>query len=134
MIFNIPQFIDIEDKIVGPLTAKQLGWLAAGGVCLLLLWTVLDLSAFIIAAIFVAIIFAGLAFYRPNGQPLTSSIGAIFVFFLKPKIYMWRRIPDKKSLAKHEKIINENASHHSNKEVTLEEIKKVSQLLEIKKR
>ena len=134
MIFNIPQFIDIEDKIVGPLTAKQLGWLAAGGVCMLLLWTVLDLAAFIIGSVFIAAIFGGLAFFRPNGQPLTSSIGAIFVFFLKPKIYMWRRIPDKKSLAKHEKTINENADTHTNKEVTLEEIAKVSQLLEIKKK
>jgi len=37
MLFNVPQFIDIEDKIVGPLTAKQLGWLALGSVIALLL-------------------------------------------------------------------------------------------------
>ncbi|EKE11547.1 MAG: hypothetical protein ACD_15C00063G0006 [uncultured bacterium] len=134
MIFNIPQFIDIEDKIVGPLTAKQLGWLAAGGVCLLLLWSVLDLAAFVVSTFFVAFIFVGLAFYRPNGQPLISALGSIFIFFSKPKIYMWRRMPDTKNLFKHTKIINEKSSVHTNKEISLEEIKKVSQLLEIKKK
>ena len=45
MISNVPQFIDTEDKIVGPLTAKQLGWMAVGGVLFLIVWTTLDRSA-----------------------------------------------------------------------------------------
>ncbi len=134
MIFNIPQFIDIEDKIVGPFTAKQLGWLAAGGVLALLAWNTLDFPTFIGTTIFIGIVFGGLAFFRPNGQSLISIVGFIFIFFLKPKIYMWKRVPDKKSLAKPEKIINDNASLRTHKEVTLEEIEKVSQLLEIKKK
>ncbi|MFA5994413.1 MAG: PrgI family protein [Parcubacteria group bacterium] len=134
MIFNIPQFIDIEDKIVGPLTAKQLGWLAAGAVLALLAWSMLDLATFVVVAIFIAIIFGGIAFYRPNGQPLTSLIGSIFTFSMKPKLYIWKRIPDKKSLAKHKKTINANAHLHDHKKVTLEEIEKVSRLLEIKKK
>jgi hypothetical protein len=131
MLFNIPQFIDIEDKIVGPLTAKQLGWLAAGGVLMLIAWTMLTFPAFVGSAIFIVIVFGGLAFYRPNGQPLTALLGAMFVFFFKPKIYMWKRLPETKKLAK---IIKKTAPTHTNKEVTLEEIAKVSQLLEIRKK
>ena len=133
MLFNIPQFIDIEDKIVGPLTAKQLGWLAAGGVGMLLCWSMLDFSAFIMCAVFIGIVFGGLAFYRPNGQPLVSSVGSIFVFFFKPKMYIWKRVPSKKDLAPHEKIFNANATLPHRKEITIEEIERVSQLLEIKK-
>lgn len=103
-LFNIPQFIDIEDKIVGPLTAKQLGWLAAGGVLLLVLWSMLDMSAFIMAALIVGFIFGMLAFYRPNNQSLLIYILSIFSFFTKPKMYVWRRIPEiekaKKAIAK----------------------------------
>ena len=133
MIFNIPQFIDIEDKIVGPLTAKQLGWLAAAGVCMLVAWTMLDMSAFIMVAIPLVLFFGGMAFYRPNGQPLTSLISAIFVFFMKPKLYIWRRVPDMKKVNSHEKLNAKNPNAPSHKEVTLKEIADISQLLEIKK-
>lgn len=133
MIFNIPQFIDIEDKIVGPLTAKQLGWLAAGAVLALLAWTVLDFAAFILTSIVLGIFFGLLAFYRPNGQPLITLIGAIFVFFFKPKIYMWKRVQDKQKTPDHQKI-DKNPALHPRKNVSLEEIEQVSQLLEIRKK
>jgi hypothetical protein len=133
MIFNIPQFIDIEDKIVGPLTAKQLGWLAAGAVCALLAWTVLDFAAFILAAIFFGIFFGLLAFYKPNGQPLVTLIGAVFIFVFKPKIYMWKRVQDKQKRPDHQKI-DKNPALHPRKNVSLEEIEQVSQLLEIRKK
>ena len=95
MQFQTPQFIDIEDKIVGPLTAKQLGWLAAGGVVLLVLYSLLDKSAFIISAVIVAVIFGALAFYRPYNQPLIKCITSSVLFVTRPKMYIWRRIPEK---------------------------------------
>ena len=95
MLFNIPQFIDKEDKIVGPLTAKQLGWLAGAGVLLLVLWSFLDMSALILAALPILGIFGALAFYQPNGQPLISFIFSSISFFFHPKIYIWRRVAQK---------------------------------------
>ncbi|MFA7208664.1 MAG: PrgI family protein [Parcubacteria group bacterium] len=97
-LFNVPQFIDIEDKIVGPLTAKQLGWMGAAGVILLVAWSILDLTAFIIAGIITGIIFGGLAFYRPNGQPLLYFIFSAISFAFRPKIYIWKRVADKSVL------------------------------------
>ncbi|MDZ4385561.1 MAG: PrgI family protein [Candidatus Moranbacteria bacterium] len=97
-LFNVPQFIDIEDKIVGPLTAKQLGWMGAAGVILLVAWSILDLTAFIIAAILTSVIFGSLAFYRPNGQPLVYFIFSAISFAFRPKIYIWKRVADKSVL------------------------------------
>lgn len=94
MLFNIPQFIDKEDKIVGPLTARQLGWMFGAGGVLLLLWAVLDTGAFILASIPVIGIFGALAFYRPNGMSLVAFIGSIINFTWKPKMYVWRRLPE----------------------------------------
>lgn len=91
MLFNVPQFIDIEDKIVGPFTGKQLGWMAVAGVILLILWNILDTSAFIVAAIVVCGIFGALAFYKPYNQPLTKFIASSFHFAFKPKMYVWKR-------------------------------------------
>jgi hypothetical protein len=95
MLFNIPQFIDKEDKLVGPLTAKQLGWMAGAGTVLLVLFNIFDTSAFFLAAIPVVGIFGALAFYQPNNQPLIVFIFSSLSFTIRPKMYIWRRLPEK---------------------------------------
>lgn len=106
MLFNVPQFIDIEDKIVGPLTAKQLGWLAMGGVIMLVLYGLLDKTTFIFSALIIALIFGGLAFYRPYNQPLISFITSSILFVTRPKMYIWKRIAEKETTNKQ----NQNAT------------------------
>jgi hypothetical protein len=92
MHYNVPQFIDIEDKIVGPLTAKQLLWLFGLGGTLFLMWVMIGSKLnFILIAIPVSFLFLALAFYRPYGQPLSKFIVSMFLFFVKPKVYMWQR-------------------------------------------
>src|SRR3989339_1632166 len=94
MLFNVPQFIDIEDKIVGPLTAKQLGWLGIAGVLLLIFWSTLVFSTFLPVAVITVGIFGALAFYRPYNQPLLNFLMSGVNFFLKPKMYVWKRYYD----------------------------------------
>ncbi|MFZ2193560.1 MAG: PrgI family protein [Candidatus Moraniibacteriota bacterium] len=96
MIFNIPQFIDIEDKLVGPLTAKQLGWLAIGGVILLIAYSTLDKATFFLSAAIIAVIFGALAFYRPYNQPLIKLVSSSILFIKRPKLYVWHRVAERK--------------------------------------
>jgi hypothetical protein len=96
MLFNVPQYIEIEDKIAGPLTAKQLLWMFGMGAVLLILWGVLDLATFIVSAIPVVLIFCALAFYKPHGQPLVKFILWGIFFLFQPKTYVWRRDYEKK--------------------------------------
>ncbi len=98
MLFNVPQYIDIEDKIAGPLTAKQLLWMFGMGAVLLVLWGILDKSVFFAAAIPVILIFAALAFYRPYNQPLIKFIFSGILFIFRPKVYIWKRTFEKKSI------------------------------------
>lgn len=127
MQYNVPQFIDIEDRIVGPLTAKQLGWLALGGVVLLVLWGFLDTSAFILAAIFVAAIFGAMAFWKPNGQPLLHYVLSSISFIFKPKMYVWKKIPGKVKIEKKEKKIIKEIPK---KTLSQEKIEKLSEILD----
>jgi hypothetical protein len=90
-MYNVPQFIDTEDKIVGPLTAKQLGWLFCAGAIVLVIWNLLDFGTFIITAIPVVAIFGAFAFYRPNGQPFLKFIVSLVFFGVRPKVYLWKR-------------------------------------------
>ena len=91
MLTNVPQFIDTEDKIVGPLTAKQLGWVGLGGLLSLIAWNTLDISTAIFSIIIIAGIFGALAFYRPYNQPLLKFMLASVFFTFNPKIYIWKR-------------------------------------------
>jgi len=131
MLFNVPQFIDIEDKIVGPLTAKQLGWLAAGGVLLLVFWNYLDNQAFIIAAIIIGIIFGALAFYRPYNQPLIKFIGSSIVFVIRPKVYLWKRFQEK--ITKEKKLEQPTERKISKKVFDQEKIMEISNIVDKRK-
>ena len=91
MMSSVPQFIDIEDKIAGPLTWRQLLWMIGMGVLLLILFNVLEGALFVVVAIPVVLIFVALAFYRPQGQPLISFVGHGFFFLFRPKVAVWER-------------------------------------------
>lgn len=91
MLFGVPQFIDIEDKIAGPLTGKQLLWMFGMGAALLVLWNTLEKKAFFVAAIPVTLLFCAFAFYRPYNQSLAKFVGHSLVFLFRSKVYVWKR-------------------------------------------
>ncbi len=103
MIFGVPQFINIEDKVAGPLTGKQLLWMIGMGAALLVLWNTLEDNAFFVAAIPVVLIFCAFAFYRPYEQSMVEFVGHSVIFLFQPKIYIWKRTGEPEILAKIQK-------------------------------
>jgi hypothetical protein len=92
MRFKVPKDVDIEDRIAGPLTLKQLGWLGGGvGICIVL-WKMVDFQLFVVCAVVVLGLSAGFAFVRPYNQSLIGFCGSVLMFLSKPKQYFWRRI------------------------------------------
>ncbi len=91
MRYQVPQFIDIEDKIAFQLTAKQLGWFAIGGVMLFVLWTFVSFVLFVVFGIMIIGASAGLAFVKINGASLLEYLGNSSTFFFKPRIFIWRK-------------------------------------------
>ncbi|MFA6183887.1 MAG: PrgI family protein [Parcubacteria group bacterium] len=128
MHYNVPQFIDIEDQIVGPLTAKQLLWLFGLAAVLFLMWIFIGSRLnFFLAASPVSLLFLGLAFYRPYGQPLSKFIGSMFLFFVRPKVYMWERngkVLDEKKVYKKE-VIHSVAHKNLPKQKEIYDISKI---------
>jgi hypothetical protein len=91
MQFQIPQFIEIESKIVGPLSLRQFLYLAGAGAISFVSFFIFDLWLwFFITAILGAIAIA-LAFIKYNGQSLPKIIYSAFFFFWQPKFYLWQR-------------------------------------------
>lgn len=91
MQFQIPQFIEIEDKIAGPFSLRQLLYVVGGGVVAFVAFTFLPFFAGMIIAIVAVGGTLALALVRINGQPLTRVALAAVGFFWKPRLYLWKR-------------------------------------------
>lgn len=88
--YQMPQFIEIEEKIIGPLSLKQFLYLAGGGSIVFVSYFFLSFSFFVIFSILILAFSAALAFIKINGQPFSVFLKNFFVFIFKQKIYIWK--------------------------------------------
>lgn len=91
MEYQVPQFVDVEDKIFGPFTFKQFVYLAGGTGVVVGLVLYLPLFLGILLSIPVAGFAAALAFYKMNGKPFIEIIEAGFNFIIGRRLYLWRK-------------------------------------------
>jgi len=89
--FNVPQFVDVEDKIAFQLTAKQLGWFALGGVALFFVWQVATPGFFFVWVFIIGALAIAFAFYKPFGIPFSLFLTTSVKYFVKPRVLVWER-------------------------------------------
>lgn len=91
MKFQVPQFIEVEDKIFGPLTLKQFIYLAGGaGVCFII-YKLLPFFFAMLIIIPIGAFSAALAFYKVNNKPFIFVVEAAIKYFFNNKLYIWRK-------------------------------------------
>lgn len=108
MQFHFPQYIDIEDKLFGPLTLKQAIYVAGGMGGVYLVWRIIPYTAIkapIIMGI-VAITWA-LAFYPKEklGRPFIEVLESGLRYMLQNKLYTWKKTTKEATLGKEEEFI-----------------------------
>lgn len=91
MRFQIPQFIDVEDKIFGPFTLKQFIYLAGGASVALVGVTLLGLFLGLLVASPIVILAVALAFYKVNNRPFIFVLESAFKYITKDKLYIWQK-------------------------------------------
>ena len=91
MRFQVPQFIDVEDKIFGPFTLKQFIYLAGGGAVALVATTFLGLFFGLVVASPIVILALALAFYKVNNRPFIYTIESAFKYMMGDKLYIWKK-------------------------------------------
>ncbi len=102
---QVPQYLDVEDKIIGPLTLKQFIYLLLAGGLLFLLFNILRFEVFIILAIPIAILSILLAFYKIGGnQKFSQFMVSILGFLGKPNIYTWKKAQPERPAEEQEEI------------------------------
>lgn len=91
MRYQVPQFIEVEDKIFGPLTLKQFIYLAGGGGLCLVFFTFLPFYLMIILSLPVMGFSLALAFYEINGRPFIHAVEHAFSYYTSGKLYLWKQ-------------------------------------------
>lgn len=91
MQFQMPQFIEIEDKIFGPFTLKQFIYLVGSAGLSFVLARMLPLFVALPLIVGVAGLGLALAFYQKNGRPFIYTLQSGFKYMLSRKMYLWRR-------------------------------------------
>ncbi|MBI4068168.1 PrgI family protein [Candidatus Kaiserbacteria bacterium] len=89
MQFQIPQFIEVEDKIFGPLTFKQFIYLAGALGSAFIAWRLFPLYIAIFVIMGVGGLGAALALFEWNGRPFILGLEYGFYYLINTKLYLW---------------------------------------------
>ena len=93
MRFQVPQFIEVENKIFGPLTFKQFLYLAGGGGISFVLWSVIPRLIGLPIIVAVVGLSLALAFYKFNNKPFIYLLEATLRYGIGAKLYVWHKEP-----------------------------------------
>jgi hypothetical protein len=119
MRFQVPQFIDIEDKIFGPFTFKQFIYLLGGAGGAYVFYKVLPI--FLAVPLIIAVIGLALAltFLKINARPFPEILQSWFSYFFKSKLFIWKQ-----------SVAQKTENKIQNKEVKKEELPYIPKLTE----
>lgn len=101
--FIVPQFIDSEDKIWGPVTVRQFVIVLVGGLFLFIAYRAADFTLFIFEAIIILALVGLFAFYKVNGRPFHVFFLNVIQTLRKPRVRVWKKDLEKHPEAKEKK-------------------------------
>ncbi len=93
MQFQVPQFIEVEDTIIGPFTFKQLIFILGGGGGIYLLKRLLPTFLAYPAMMVFAVFTWALVFYKYNDRPFLLALQSATKYYFSTKLYLWNKRP-----------------------------------------
>ncbi len=87
----VPQFIDIEPKIIGPIGPRQLIILIASAGLIFLCYRLSSLIIFIVETLFICGLGGCLAFLKVNGRPFHYLILNLIQAYRLPHLRVWKK-------------------------------------------
>lgn len=108
MQFQVPQFIEVEDKIFGQLTLKQFIYLAGAIGIAVILYMIIPFKFFAILLGTPFVVFGALlAFYKVNNRSFVNILEAAINYGMKSKLYIWKKVPKKPDAKKRKEEASE---------------------------
>lgn len=90
MQYKVPQNIDQEDKILGPLTFQQFVYALIGGGMLLFEYSLLPFGVFLLIGIPTLVLTVCFSLLKIQDQPFTRFFVSLLVFLKQPKNRVWQ--------------------------------------------
>src|SRR3989339_2250268 len=87
----VPQFLTVEDKIVGPIKVRQFIEMMIAGLMMFVFYRIFDFALFLVLSVIVGSITGVLAFVPINGQPFHFFLLNFFDTLKSPKLKVWRK-------------------------------------------
>lgn len=91
MRFEVPQFIEIEDKIFGPLTWRQFVYVGSGAAFGAVLFFTTPFIVFVFLGIPIGALAFLLGFYPVNNRPFSVFLESVVRYFKGNRLYLWRK-------------------------------------------
>lgn len=89
--FIVPQFIENEDKIIGPITVRQFLICLGGAGVLFVEYKLLAMAYFVLAALITAALAGAFAFLKINGQPFHIFFLNFMQTQVRPPLRVWNK-------------------------------------------
>ena len=91
--FIVPQFIDKEDQILGPITVRQFLIMLVGTFTIFIAFSIFTLPYFIFITIIILGLIATFGFVKVNGQPFHIFFINFLQTTLRPQLRVWDKRP-----------------------------------------
>lgn len=89
--FTVPQFIDVEDKIIGTVTVRQFVILLTAAILIAVCFRFLDPAIFVVATLIIGGLAVTFAFVKVNSAPFHYFLLNLIQTFKKPRLRVWRK-------------------------------------------
>lgn len=89
--FTVPQFIDVEDKVIGPLSVRQFIILMVTAIIIALFYRILNLTLFVISGTITLTIGTLFTFVRISGMPFHYFLLNFLITLSRPSLRVWHK-------------------------------------------
>ncbi|NCN07634.1 PrgI family protein [Candidatus Falkowbacteria bacterium] len=95
---TVPQFLDVEDKIIGPITVRQFIEILIGSIIIFIFYKSFYFSSFVVSGFLMFALTMIVAFAKINGQPFHNFLLNFIATLKNPKLKIWRKVVNEKDL------------------------------------
>ena len=130
MQFKVPQKIDIEDKIIGPLSMVQFVYAVVGGFLTYTVFTKLPAPFGWFLGFIVGILTFMVVFVKINGHPFTHFLRNALIYFVSPKTRIWHKGDSDVSVQIYQPAAQKKVDPYASKHYNKADFERLAQVLD----
>lgn len=121
--YPVPQFIERETRLLGPLTGRQLIIFGVVAFILFVLYFLVPTFVLVLIGTILVTGAVSLAFIKVNNRPLADALFSFLNYFFKPRVYLWQRkeLSEKEMQKKTEEVVKKAYPNKEKKAEAVEE-------------